>query len=85
MVNHRYQGRCGSCRLSIKAVNASLDNGLLYRIEGDSERDIKLFKKDGETRFMHAADFERAGVGCIYTDGKMVGAYSERPLLCQHK
>jgi hypothetical protein len=78
MVDNRYQGRCGSCELFIKAVDDSLNDGFLRIISNNGIR------RD-ETRFMHSTDFDRAGVICLYNDGKMVKSYLDKPFLCEYR
>jgi hypothetical protein len=80
MENGVYEGRCGSCALYKIAALASLEDHQRRRIEGPTERGIR---KDG--CYMHAVDYERSGVICVFSDGKngFAGAFSKKPIACQ--
>jgi hypothetical protein len=77
-----YSGRCGACRLYYIAAHASLEDGKLRVIEGPNKSDIRT---DG--RFMHAADYQRSGVICIFSDkkDKFPETYSTMPEACQNR
>ena len=75
-----YEGRCGGCRLYEIAAAALLEDHQLRVIEGPTERGIR---KNG--LYMHATDYERSGVICIFSDERncFAGAFSKKPRACR--